>query len=284
MALNFKVIADDVVKNATLTATPPFIPTLDVNYLKNVLRGEVAKTTSTATHTIRINFAKRALIDSFALSRHNLTSPFTTLQLKLYAEQNQTGGVVYDSGEFKAVKTLGWGEFVWGKDVWGGSVFRGEDANKAFTQHYFNAVYAYSAELIIQDTNPIFPYFQMCRLYLGTSIAVNSKAIMPLDLTENQNKEFMRMESGISYPISVGQDFRAFAINLNVMPQGEAFILYRALKEIKAQDVWVSLFPENESSTKEQLFSFSARIESLPKITASANSYWYDSNIVFVET
>ena len=112
----------DVVPDSTLTGTAPDSGALD--NLKNHYRAQVAVWDNPTFVSITGSGATNKVCDTFTILDHTLSANFV-VQIRLYAGEDLTGDLVYDSGMVPASKQVPLGQWRFGVDPFGTSTFTG---------------------------------------------------------------------------------------------------------------------------------------------------------------
>jgi hypothetical protein len=166
MTGNVRLITPNEADACTLTADPVLVATLPVENLQEQSRGRVSRSTGLATpQHIYGTWLGPVSLAGFALIRHNLTGA-GVVRLIIYEGQNQTGAVLYDSGDVLLGDDMpGWGDEDWGSFAWGADVFI--DWTSKYVNLWFEQVTAQSFDLRLTDSGNTDGFIQASRLFLG---------------------------------------------------------------------------------------------------------------------
>lgn len=216
------------------------------------------------------NFDDIRLISAFILWRHNLTNA-ATIRLQLYASANQTGTVVYDSGDIPAVQQITFGDWDWRVQPVVASAL--DDWAVRYSQLWFDAVFAASYKITIKDPLNASGQLDAARIYMGRHFepAVNFSYGRQWQLGSNAQQ--LRTDDGSLFT-SDSPTWRTSQFNLDYIDEGDRAALITALRYAgTSRDFFISLFPE-QGGQKEVENSFAAKFKQQPILTNSAyNNY-----------
>jgi len=275
------ILINNWADTATTTASPAMVTGLTEQNLKVLERSLTARTTSTVTQTINLTWSNLQLFSGFALCRLAGFSNNATLELWLYDDINQTGNVVFNQ-QINMITIVGWGNFNWG-ETWGQSIFAGQE-DRTFCSMWFNAVLAKSAKITFSDSTPLGSYFDLGRLYLGSSITPQSNISVGMSHGLIDDTELVRMDSGILKSFQNQEPYISLGFSLPMLDDSERAIFFRWLKSGgKRKDVFVSVFPEEEGA-KFVDFSLQAKITENPQFVALTGELWENNQYKIEET
>lgn len=164
MALNnVRLLAENRIDDATLTAIPAFTASLPITRAQQSGRA-VARSTGLGTQVIWGNLDNQYSINTLAFSRHNLTGA-ATVRLKLWDNYDRSGTLVLDTGNI----TTGQAMQAWGDWNWGEVPIDLDDFHARCFSHDFTAVSASSFEITLTDEANTDGYFEFARIVLGQS-------------------------------------------------------------------------------------------------------------------
>lgn len=280
MTANVRIITPNDADAAVLTASPAAVSTLPVTNLQEPARALLWRSTSTATQTIKGDWADSYNVSGFALVRHNLTAN-ATLRLKVYEGASQTGAVLYDSGAVAIGTMIGWGELVWGIDPWGGSnVFF--NWAYAFTALWMaNVVAARSFELTLTDAANPAGYLQASRLFLGRYFEplFNFNYGVAMSWEEASTQE--RTEGGTLRTDSV-DPYRRWSLSMEDLSEGERAQLTEICRRVgMREDLFLSCYPGIGGATESD-HAGQAKLVQAPKFTRRSSKI-YATDLIFEE-
>jgi hypothetical protein len=281
MTANVRMIIVNESDSATLTASPVLVATLPVENLQDQTRARLARTTGLATpQYIRGDWPAQKAISAFALVRHNLTAG-ATLRLKLWDGHNQTGTLVYDSGDVSLGEGIpGWGTFGWGVVPWGASIF--SDWPVAFATLWFTLVSALSFELQMTDSGNTAGYMEASRLFLGKYFEPLKNMSYGVDCHWEEDTEQTQTDGGTirSDPFT---PYRLWQFDLGSLTSSEiASLMQFARNTGKRSDLFVSCYPE-AGGELERNHAGQVKLIEMPKMPRGSATSW-SARMVLKET
>lgn len=235
---NLRLIVENQGDSATLTASPAVVATLPVTNLQIAPRSKVLRTTSTADQVINGDMGAAFVADGFSLARHNLGTQ-ATVKLRLFDGANQTGSVVYDSGDVAVSEPIAAGVFILGVDAWGD---KASDIDVIFT-HWFTPTAYRSFEITLSDAANPDGYLQAGRMFLGLSLAPEINYAWGAKLEWVEDTKLERTAAGSLRSEGV-QPFRRFSIDLNHLTVSDRERFSAAFRRIgKRQDILIAGYP-----------------------------------------
>lgn len=235
-----KLIVDNKVDTATLTASPAVVSTLPVTYLQTHARSKVMRTTSLADQDIKLTWSSSNVFTAFAALRHNLTGA-ATWRIRIYSDAAWTTQV-YDSGAILVSPAKALGELLWGIDPLGASVFTGW--SYAFgTMWLPSPVAGQSVKITLSDaTNPA-GYMELCRLFAGVHIESNVNASVGMSLKWSESTKQTRTDGGTLYSESF-EPYRDLDFSIDALtPDLRAIFVEASRKVGMRKDIFISVFP-----------------------------------------
>lgn len=277
---NVRLVSPNEADAATLTASPAMVSTLPVTNLQDQARARVARTVGLPTpQYIYGNWSAVKQISAMALVRHNLTGA-ATLRLRLYAGNNQTGAVLYDSGAVQLGTTYPWGSFAWGTVPWGASIFR--EWPVAFYVFWFTAVGALSCELQMTDAANAAGYMEASRLFLGLYFEPAKNMSFGATMSWQEQSEQERSDGG-TLRTDAKESYRRWEFDLSLLTQGERATLANIARRAGLRnDLFLSCYP-GEGAELERDFAGLAKIVSAPGIAHRAATIWRTDRLVMEE-
>lgn len=263
-----KLVFDNKINNATLTATPSMLSTLPVDNVKLSQRGAVARSVGLpASQVIWGNLQSVFDIDSLGVCRHNLSSA-ATIRLRLYSSYDRAGTLTFDSG----VVSIGEGVALWGSFLWGEvpipSVPVGMARNYA---SFFASARCASFELTIVDTGNTLGYMDIGRLVLGKSVSISPSA--GLNVSWQDGSKHSRTEGGSLRTEAKGK-WRVCTMDIAYLDTSERNTLSDALYSAgMPSDVLLSAY-EGSGGNLERDGVFVGKLTRLPDISEFARAMW----------
>lgn len=246
MSQNIIFISRNHFDDATVSATPSPVATLPVDNLQNVNRSAIMRTSSTAVQDVFFSLDDVRIFSGLAITRHNI--PVTaTIRFRLWDAANQTGNLVYDSGEIQATEVLNWGDFVWGGSNWGETVF--SEWASYFTQIFFDAVLAMSGQITITNTSPM--VYDIGRVYAGQTIQTEYNCDWGLNFSWNENTTQTQTDGGTIRSDINGEPYRTLSFSYSHLSQADRSLLSEFRRDTGLRkDFFISTFPERTGQIK----------------------------------
>lgn len=232
-----------------------FVPTLPVTNLQLEGKSRVARTTdSYGDKVINGTLSAPEILSSLVLNNHNLGGG-TTFNLFLYSGANQTGSVLYDSGQLLPTFTIAW-------QSWG----VGSLAMPKFALLWFAEVAGVlSFRLVIQARPDVSSYIQIKRLVLGRYFSPAVNAALGMSLAWNDSSVQRRTQGG-SIRTETRALYRSLSGVLDCLTETER---YQFLDAVRAagmrKEIFISAFP-TVGGIKERDFSMLGKFTRLPAI------------------
>lgn len=241
MSNNMRVVYENYIDTATLSASPAMVATLPEENLQKLSRSRVARTTSLAQQQILGNLASTKLVSSLVLWRHNLSAS-ATMRLELFDGAGQTGNTVYDSGTIETSTYKSLGDLNWGIDPFEASVF---DAWGVYwSVLWFAPAAASSFRITLNDSSNADGYMEITRAILGPYIEpfFNPSYGMRLGWQETSKQE--RTDGGTLHS-DPSSNFRNLEFSLDMLTETDRpkFLEFTRLVG-KRKDFFISVFPE----------------------------------------
>ncbi len=243
--------------------TVPTLPATNMQFYNN---SRIWRSLSVDLSVLQGNFADISLISAFVLWRHNLTNA-ATIRLQLFASANQTGTVVYDSGDIPAVQQITFGDWDWRIQPVVASAL--DDWAVRYSQLWFAAVFAASYKITIKDPLNASGQLDATRIYMGRHFepAVNFSYGRQWQIGSNAQQ--LRTDDGSLFTTQ-SPTWRTSQFSLDYIDEGDRANLIKALRYAgTSRDFFISLFPE-QGGQKEVENSFAAKFKQQPVITNSA--------------
>lgn len=243
MSANLRILYDDKILGATLSASPVLEATLPVENLKTLARSDVARSTSTASQDILGNFAASSSCSCFVLWRHNLTAD-ATIRLRLYSAADQGGSLLYDSMAVPAMLADPFGALMGGYDPLGGAAMGDWQEMPRASALYFSPVEALSFKLTISDASNPDGYTQASRMMLGACLEPSQGADYGPELQWVDDSVQARSAAGtLRTPVQRGP-VRQLTLNLSNLGLADAGTFAAIAGRLgRRGEMWVSLYP-----------------------------------------
>lgn len=243
MGAKLRIIAPNYADDAVLTDSPAMAAALPVANLQDSARARVARSVGLpAPQYVRGNWNESKAVNGFAIWRHNLRAT-ALVRLKLWANQNQAGTLLYDSGAVTIGTIIPYGEFVYGVDVYGGWLFTNWAAS--YTTLWFDQVHALSFELQMTDAGNPDGYMQVCRLFLGKywSPSVSHSFGHQMRWQDESTQE---RTDGNTLRTDPREPFREFRVPVDWLSEADRQALAELIRANgKAKDMFFSLHPDD---------------------------------------
>ena len=248
--LIMKNIADT---DVTLTASPVMETKLPVTNLQLQERDYVARSTSTADQSILGNLdnPRESIIDGIAMIGNYGAS--ATIRIRLYAGENQTGVVIFDTGEQAVQTSVGWGDFIWAVDhFWaGGSVFDDTATNIFYFVFFDDPRFVseggeyQSFQIDVYDSGNPLGYHQFRRLFLGQVLSTRCNPNFGYSFGLVDPSLQKRDDAGGIHSTVVSQ-YRKVKYTLEFMSEDERNTFFRAYRHCgKTKDVFLCMLTDN---------------------------------------
>ena len=265
-----RIVYDNVLDDATLSASPALAATLPEDNLKTVCRSSVARTTSTAAQAILGTFSVSKLSSAFVLWRHNLTSD-ATVRLQLYSLANQTGTIVYDSGAIAPYDGKRLGDLNWGLDGLGDSVF--STWGVFWTVMWYPPTVFRSFRITITDSSNPAGYMEISRGLLGPYIEPTFNPIYGMSLAWDEDAVQERTDGGTLHT-DPATPFRVLELNLRDLDESARPKFFEMTRQVgERNEFFISVYPE-EGGEKERDHSMLGKLSGVsPLSTPYFSSY-----------
>jgi hypothetical protein len=247
--------------------TVPTLPATNMQFYNN---SRIWRSLSVDLSVLQGNFADLQLLSAFILWRHNLTNS-SVMRLQLYAAPNQTGALVYDSGEIPAIQQITFGDWDWRIQPVVASALDTWDVK--YSQHWFNSVFARSYRITLKDPLNPAPHLDCARIYLGRHFepAVNFSYGRLWQLGSNEQQ--FRTDDGSLFS-NTSPRWRTAQFSFDYIDDADRPGLMAALRYAGiSQDFFISLYPE-EGGQREVENAYACKFKQHPAVTNTAqNNY-----------
>ena len=237
---NIRICPHNFFDAAALTDSPALESTMPATNAQLTARDKVARSTSTASQTIRFNWGgETRIINSFFMFRHNCQGGLA--QLKLYPNDDYTG-TAYDSTALAVGAAITSDSHDWGL---GTSVASPDSVNDLLLAEapyslFFSNFTAKSGELILTSCDR--SYWQIGRLFLGKYLEAPYN---PLAMSvAYPNNDIQQRSKGASLLARAGERWRDLRVDMFYATDAQR-ALWRDLISVIQQsgDVAISVFP-----------------------------------------
>lgn len=263
--MNLKLLLENVLDRATLSASPALVSTLPATNLQISRRDALARSTSAADQTILAVWSAAQVIDSLCLWGHNLTI-HGTWRVRLYASADGTGTPLYDSGAAPALPRKALGELRWGVDPLGAVWTSAGGTPHAALWLSAPVLGVFSARLELSDATHPAGYLEAQRLYLGQAFCPTVNLNWGAELSYQDESTFIRSARGSLF-VESGPRYRQLSLTLDELSDAEVMQLGAAVSAAgKAADALVAVYPDAPVSRRGQ-YTLAARLSELPRFT-----------------
>jgi len=236
---NLHMILGNDLDDLTLSASPAPVATLPETNMQKQARGKIMRVNGTSVAITANRPTVAAYASGFGLARHNLKNS-STVRLRLYDDQNQTGNVVYDSTALSVGTPIPWGVMRAGIDTWGAN-YEDDSGLPAIFSLWFDAV-AYRS-LQIDVSAPDNTDIDIGRLFMGWAFAptVNFNYGSAFELIDNSKHT---RTAGGSLRTENVEAYRRASVDLQWLTDIDRERLSHELaKATKGGDILLSLDP-----------------------------------------
>jgi hypothetical protein len=279
----WRILADDLILAATLSASPSLESTLPVGNLRTLERSEVARSTSASDQVISGNFAASSPVSCCVLWRHNLTTA-ATWRLELFNAINQGGTKVYDSTAVAAFFADPLEALL---ADYGADLGEWEQPAQAAVL-YFQEVTARSFRLTLSDSANPAGYLQASRLMIGAYWEPSIGADYGHEFQWVDPSVQARAASGVLRTPIVRGPVRQLSFDCSQLSMADSAALTRIIGRIGLRaGVWISLYPgwtalDSQYADIEYLHGFVAKLGGPHAAARRTWSTWSD-RLQFVE-
>jgi len=241
------------------------VPSLPPSNLQSYNNSRVWRTTYVDSTWVHGNFADLRLISALVLWRHTLTNA-ATIRLRLYSDINRLGPLVYDSGDVPAVPQITFGDWDWRVQPVVASAV--DDWNVRYSQLWFDAVFARSYSITINDPLNTAGQFDVTRVYMGRYFEPEVNFSYGRQWQLGSNAQQFRTDDGSLFS-QASPYWRTEQFSLDYIAEGDRAGLIAALRKAGlSQDFFINLFP-GVGGQKEVENAFACKLKALPVLTNS---------------
>jgi len=256
---------------ATLSVgTGVFAPGLPVQNLQIYNNARLARCTTPAESVVLGSWGKSFWLTSATIWRHTMTSA-AKWRLELFAEGNQTGDLVYDSGFVFAAEPKALNDLDWGVEELGANLFTGWVL--AYSSMWFERKLARSFRLTFQDPGNLAGYFDIGRLYLGRHIEPEINISKGHELAWNESTKQRRSQGG-TLRGSPSIPYRSFKFDLDWIHEDERGLWLDMTRQVGLRkDIFLSAYPEQKGYV-ERDYSFAAKLKTTPAFQLARGKFY----------
>lgn len=252
------------------------VASLPPSNLQQYNNSRIFRSVSVANTVLRGNFEEIRLISACVLWRHNLTNA-ATMRLELFANANQGGTKVYDSGEINAVQQIAYGDWDWRVQPVVASAF--DDWDIRYSQLWFAAVFARSYRITLKDPESSAGQLDLTRIYMGRHFEPSVNFSYGRQWQFGSAEEQFRTDDGSLFS-QQSPKWRTAQFSLDYIDEGDRPALISSIRYAGiSRDFFISLYP-GQGGQKEVENSFACKFKQLPVITNTAiNNYQAPLNV-----
>lgn len=270
MTNNIRMLVVNDFDDATVSlASGTEIPTLPATNLQKYGNSEILRVASTE-FAIEGNFVDIRLVSALVLWRHNLTAA-ATFRLELFANADQDGAVIYDTGILNAMPQITFGDWDWriqpvvssALDSW---------ATK-YTQHWFTPQFARSYRITVSDELNEAGHLDLTRVYMGRHYTPSVNFSYNSQFSFGSSGAQIRTDDGGLFgPASA--TWRKVQFALDHLNESDRPGFIAAVRHVDiSRDWFVSLYPDT-GGQKEIEHSFACMFTQCPPVSSpSYNRY-----------
>lgn len=259
-----RVLLTNLIDTCTLSSEPPMLTELPINNVKKISKSRVARCTSNSVNILGklINISS---ISGFIIGRHNFLEG-TQYQLTLYSDYEWTN-VIYNtelltvSNEEAAIDT---GDFQYNLSIWFDLI---------------PSVSSFKLSIANSQSNPM-DYLQIGRLFIGKYLETSVGISLGHNLYWKENTIQYRTESG-SLRSDIYTPSKVIEFSLDGIMESERANLQRSFAEIgRRDDFFISLFPDNCNTLREQNYSGIVKLTKIPRYSEFAPNIYKAKYVV----
>ncbi len=235
---------------------------------------------STSVDEIQItgNLDSLKLMSALVLWRTNLSNT-ATMQLEFFANDNQSGDVVYDSTEINAIPQITVGEWDWQSQSVTASIFDGWPTR--YSQIWLDPVFAKSFRLTIKDPLNTDDFIDITRIYMGRHFEPDINFSYGHSNGWQSTEEQYRTDDGSNFT-QQSANWRKQQFNLEHLNNADRPHFTNAVRHVtKNRDWFITLFP-GIGGQKEVEYAFACKFSEIPSVTGAYHNN-YQSQIVVEE-
>lgn len=226
---------------STVSVNPAPLGAYPATNMLMTWRSRRMRTSGTTNQTILFSLAESADADTFYCP----VDKQVTLRLELFSAPNQTGSLVYDSGDTRfgvpLRRLIPAGRFRVGIDPWGAT--EPVEAVDALRVLYFDPVRYQSARVTLTSTSSTAAYIEIPYLVIGKRFEPFYGASLGGNLVWKDNIKDERTLGGSLVSTGIPLDWRELKLDLVALSKEERLQLERELKKTKGIGVLIDAYP-----------------------------------------
>lgn len=263
-----RLVTSNQVEKSTLSSVPAVSAGLPVENIKTPWRSRVMRSDPAVclpvedgsalklTQAILGNLATGDVADGFAIIRHNMTG-MDTARLELYDGENQTGSLVYDSGEQPVSALIPMGAWVAGVNFYGETYSKDLDTIYSL---WFEPVAYRSWRVTLSSYDNLYGYLQVGMLYIGKSISPEYNFSWGASLTWEDGHSLVRTEGGSLMTEGGHARRRELALSLDNMSDLDRNLMGQAVRNAYGLPLLVAAYPASANVLRRAEYTMVAKI------------------------
>jgi len=185
-------------------------------------------------------------------------------------------GILNVTSEYVGSTVWEWGAFLWGIDAWGSDKLANDYTPPANIVEWLPTVQTgikgFRLDIYLAGGNT--SYFEIGRIIIGKYIQPTYNIGYGHSLTWEENTKQYRTEAG-SLRSDISIPFRKFEFNLGTITETDRVLLQHELRNVGLRkDIFISLFPEDDSLDKKTDYSGIVKMTKVPRFTEFAQNYY----------
>lgn len=253
--MGLRIVYNNVADSSSVSASTTAGTLVATNLLKDI-KSDIWRSTGTAA-TVTLTWATSQMLSMVALPFCNLTSS-STFRIKLYAEIADVAPVL-DTGVVTACAGTPLGLWDWGNIPLGVNGYSYGGASYGVA--WWETTVAKKMELIISDTTNTAGYIEASRVVAGTYYTPENDAELNVDWNVDDTSVNIR-SAGNDLRSEMGSQNKCIKFNLSVLSAGDRATTASILRgNGKIKPLYVSLFPNDTDTSKEQHYQVYGKIK-----------------------
>lgn len=271
-----RLIMQNQIEKAALSASPPVSVGLPVDNLKSAWRSRVTRSDPAVclpdvdgvlTQVVNGTLVTGEVADGFAIIRHNLNGA-DTCRLELFDAENQTGERVYDSGDQPVAALIPMGTWVAGVNFYGETYSKDLDTIWSL---WFTPVAYRSWKLTLTSYDNLTGYIQVGMLYLGKSISPEYNFSWGAQLLWDDGHKLTRTEGGSLMTEGGNARRREIALSLDSMSDLDRNLMGQAVRNAYGYPVLIAAYPVSTNVLRRTEYTMVAKIQGASPFTHTAH-------------
>ena len=251
---NLKILYNNVADSATISASSTAGSLVASNLLTDI-KSDVWRSTGTSA-TLTLTWSTSQLLSGFVLPFCNLTST-ATFRIKLYTNTTDVSPVL-DTGAVLACASAPLGLWAWGAVPLGVNAYSYGGAS--YGVGWFTATSCKKITIDIVDTLNSSGYIEAARVVTGSVFTPENDAELNVDYWIDDRSVEARSGGG-DLRMDIGTSSKGIKFNLANMNPADRLTIASILKgNGKYKPLYVSLFPNDTDTAKEQLYQIYGKL------------------------